>query len=127
MTARRRVPRPACGTPIAYRYHRAVGEVPCYRCCDAMARQRAQERAAQRADQPARYRAAVAGDEPAEALTTADRARLVGLLHGWGWTDVEVAEHTRMTTFTAGEIRGRLGLPVNRPLVGPGDDEGMAA
>lgn len=113
MTPRRRIPRPACGTPIAYRYHQAVGETPCYRCREAHARQLAKETAAQRADHPARYWAALGGDEPAEALTTADRARLVGLLHAWGWTDVQVAAHTRMTTFTSAEIRTRLGLPPN--------------
>lgn len=52
------------------------------------------------------------GLEPAEALSTRDREDLVWQLHERGWTDVEIAEHTRMTTYTAARIRERLGLCV---------------
>lgn len=102
--------RPTCGTVAAYRRHLAHGEVPCQHCCDAQARQRARERSRHRAVQPRLYAAALAGDEPAEVLTMADRHRLVGLLHRWGWSDVDIAIHTRMTTFTTAEIRAGLGL-----------------
>lgn len=56
---------------------------------------------------------ALAGTWPAEALSTADRQALVLVLHGRGWTDVEIAAHTRMTTYTTGRIRARLGLAPN--------------
>lgn len=56
---------------------------------------------------------ALAGDWPAEALSTADRQALVLVLHQQGWTDVEIAAHTRMTTYTTGRIRARLGLAPN--------------
>lgn len=54
------------------------------------------------------------GDIPAEALPTEDRERLVRQLWRAGWTDVEVATHTRMSTYTTGRIRERLGLPAHR-------------
>lgn len=50
------------------------------------------------------------GELPAEILTPAERERLVHELWGYGWTDVEIACHTRMTTYTTGRIRARLGL-----------------
>ena len=59
------------------------------------------------------WRLALNGDWPADALSTTDRAKLVGILHGRGWTDVEIAVHTRMTTYTTGRIRARLGLAPN--------------
>lgn len=66
------------------------------------------------ADRPATdwiaWRLALLGDWPAEALSTVDRAQLVRILHGRGWTDVEIAAHTLMTTYTTGRIRARLGL-----------------
>lgn len=55
-----------------------------------------------------RYARARAGLEPAETLTTRERERLVGDLHALGWTDVEIAEHTRMTTYTTARIRARV-------------------
>lgn len=61
------------------------------------------------------YREALAGREPAEALPTHVRHRLVAQLHGAGWTDVEIAAHTRMTTYTTARIRAGLGLLPNRP------------
>lgn len=51
-----------------------------------------------------------AGFEPAELLTTGARGQLVYELWARGWTDVEVAVHTRMSTYTAAAIRTRLGL-----------------
>lgn len=55
-------------------------------------------------------RLAYDGHLPAEALSTKDRETLVWDLHAAGWTDCEIATHTRMTTFTTGRIRARLGL-----------------
>lgn len=112
-----------CGTPRGYRRHVRRGEVTCRACCDAYAAHRALERAggpvevelAEEIERPLQYAAALAGREVAEALTPPDRAGLVRELHRRGWTDVEIAQHTRMTTFTAAEIRGRLGLLPNSP------------
>lgn len=55
-----------------------------------------------------------AGVEPAEALPAYARDWLVAELHDRGWTDLEIAAHTRMTTYTTARIRGRLGLPPNQ-------------
>lgn len=38
------------------------------------------------------------GELPAEALDTADREHLVYDFWAGGWSDVEIATHTRMTT-----------------------------
>jgi hypothetical protein len=56
---------------------------------------------------------AMDGDLPAEALRPLDRQALVLILHQRGCTDVEIACHTRMTTYTTGRIRARLGLAPN--------------
>lgn len=64
------------------------------------------------------YAACRRGDLPAEVLTTRQRERLVCDLWGLGWTDVEIATHTRMSTYTAARIRGRLGLEVRRRVEG---------
>lgn len=61
------------------------------------------------------YRRCRDGLEPAELLTTGARAELVAELWELGWTDVEVATHTRMSTYTAAVIRTRLGLPCLPP------------
>lgn len=53
------------------------------------------------------------GLEPAELLDTQDREDLVAELWGRGWTDTQIATHTRMTTYTTGRIRHRLQLPPN--------------
>ncbi|WP_145926604.1 hypothetical protein [Amycolatopsis orientalis] len=50
------------------------------------------------------------GDIPAEALAPADRDHLVYDLWAAGWSDVEIATHTYMSTYTTGRIRARLGL-----------------
>jgi hypothetical protein len=55
------------------------------------------------------YASAARGHLPAEALPTRLRWRLVAALHRMGWTDVEVAEWTRMTPYTAGRIREGMG------------------
>ena len=52
-----------------------------------------------------------AGLEPAEMLTTGAREHLLHELWLLGWSDVEVAVYTRLTTYTAAAIRTRLGLP----------------
>ncbi|GAA3878652.1 hypothetical protein GCM10022243_49210 [Saccharothrix violaceirubra] len=59
------------------------------------------------------WRACCDGREPAEALTTRDREDLVRLLWDCGWTDGEIAVHTRLTDYTAARIRTRLGLVAN--------------
>lgn len=56
------------------------------------------------------WRLALAGEWPADALSTLDRQALVLILHQRGWTDVEIACHTRMSTYTTARIRTRLGL-----------------
>lgn len=60
------------------------------------------------------YRACVAGTVPAEALPTRLRERLVDELVRHGWTDIEIAAHTRMTTYTTARIRDALGLEPNQ-------------
>lgn len=108
-----------CGTEPGYQRHRHRGEVTCRSCCAAHAALRASERGgdpvglAEEIEHPQQYTAALAGREVAEALTAPDRARLVRELHGRGWTDVQVATLTRMSTFTVAEIRVRLGLAAN--------------
>lgn len=111
-------PRADCGTESGYRRHLANREVTCQLCCDAHAVHMANWRARARVQTPAneiQYRAARLGREPAEALTTADRHRLVAELHRLGWTDVQIARHTRQTTYTSARVRELLGLPVNQP------------
>jgi hypothetical protein len=61
-----------------------------------------------------RYCEALAGEIPAEALLPIDGDRLLVRLHGMGWTDVEIATHTRWSTYTVARIRDRLGLRPNQ-------------
>lgn len=64
-----------------------------------------------------RYQRALAGHEPAEALSTPERDRLMRMLCGDGWTDVHIAVHTLWSVYTVVRIRERLGLkpnPANR-------------
>lgn len=68
-----------------------------------------------RPERPFTYHSARAGKEPAEALTPNDRRRLVRELHAKGMTDVEIAEHTRQTTYTAARIRREMWLEPNVP------------
>lgn len=107
-----------CGTEGFYRRHLRHREVPCWPCCDAHALHMANWRAVH-ADlgpiEPGRFTAALAGREPAEALCSADRLRLVGQLHRAGYTDVEVASRCRMSTYTAARLRTALRLPPNPP------------
>jgi acetyl-CoA carboxylase carboxyltransferase component len=112
--------RAECGSESGYRRHLAERTVTCVLCCDAHALHMAQWRArlamrrTQR-DNPLQYQAALDGIEPAEALTEADRHRLVTQLHAAGWTDLEIAKHARMTLYTTARIRGDLlGLPANQ-------------
>jgi hypothetical protein len=62
-----------------------------------------------------------AGLLPAEVLDTVDRGLLVIWFWERRWTDVEIAYQTRMSTYTVGRIRERIGLPANR-----GQTEGVA-
>ncbi|MFI0469271.1 hypothetical protein ACH347_34795 [Saccharopolyspora sp. 5N102] len=55
------------------------------------------------------------GEQPAEALSADARERLVYALHQQGWTDAEIAAHTRMTTYTTARIRDRLRIAPNGP------------
>lgn len=66
------------------------------------------------------------GELPAEILTTAERERLVYELWGYGWTDVEIACHTRMTLYTTARIRARLGLATH-PARGGDHEERLLA
>lgn len=52
----------------------------------------------------------MAGELPAEALDQRDRERLVYDLWAAKWSDVEIATHTRMSTYTTARIRRDLGL-----------------
>ena len=61
----------------------------------------------------AAYRACVAGEQPAEVLDATGRERLVAELHDYGWSDAEIAAHTRMTTYTLARIADRLRLAPN--------------
>ena len=110
-----------CGTDAGYQRHRAHRQVPCQLCCDAHAVTNANNRAWLRSqrgpDDPMLYARARAGREPAEALTTDDRARLVAELAARGWDDTRIAAHTRQTTYTTARIRDRLGLPATRPAM----------
>lgn len=54
-----------------------------------------------------------AGLVPAEMLTADERAQLVVWFWEQGWTDAQIAEQTRMSTYTAGRIRAGLDLPPN--------------
>jgi hypothetical protein len=54
------------------------------------------------------------GRLPAEILHPRDREDIVWHLVGHGWTDREIAEHTRMTEYTTARIRARLGLAPNK-------------
>lgn len=60
------------------------------------------------------YTAARNGELPAEALPTRLRWRLVAELHATGWTDLDIAQWTRMSTYTAARIREGMGLRPNR-------------
>ena len=54
------------------------------------------------------------GELPAECLNPRDREHLVYELWLAGWTDVEIATHARMTTYTTARIRDRLGIEPRR-------------
>ena len=59
------------------------------------------------------WEACCAGREPAEALDPRDREDLVAGLVEHGWTDVEIAVHTHMSTYTTARIRDRIGARPN--------------
>lgn len=50
-----------------------------------------------------------AGKEPAEALDPRDREDLVAALVARGWSLVEIAALTRMSTYTTARIAARIG------------------
>ncbi|WP_156365201.1 hypothetical protein [Sciscionella sediminilitoris] len=56
------------------------------------------------------YAEAMRGALPAEALDRKDGERLLAELWHAGWTDTEIAVHTKWSTYTVGRIRDRLGL-----------------
>lgn len=56
------------------------------------------------------WRACCAGQEPAESLDVRDREDLVAGLVERGWSDVDIAVLTRMSTYTTARIRHRIGL-----------------
>lgn len=51
------------------------------------------------------------GEVPAELLDADERAQLVAWFWQCGWSDAEIAAHTRMSTYTTCRIRERLRLP----------------
>jgi len=59
---------------------------------------------------PALIDACRRGTEPAELLTPSEREHLLFDLWAAGWNDLEIARHTRMTTYTVARIRSRIGL-----------------
>lgn len=60
-----------------------------------------------------RYRLCLAGREPAEVLNGRQRYLLLAELHALGWTDLDIAIHTRWTVYTVARIRDGLGLAAN--------------
>lgn len=54
------------------------------------------------------WAACCAGREPAEALDPRDREDLVAALVDRGWSDVQIAVLTRMTTYTTARIRQQV-------------------
>lgn len=58
---------------------------------------------------------AKAGLLVAEELPTTAREQLFTDLWALGWSDLEMAEHTRTSLYTTARIRDRLGLRPNRP------------
>lgn len=54
------------------------------------------------------WAACCAGREPAESLDPRDREDLVAELAARGWSDVQIAVLTRMSTYTTGRIRQRV-------------------
>jgi len=59
------------------------------------------------------YERARLGLVPAEVLSSELRWRLVAELHRGGWSDAEIADHTRTTRYTVSRIRGEMGLRPN--------------
>jgi len=59
------------------------------------------------------YALCLAGHLPAEILPSGRRRLLIHELHTLGWTDLEIASHTRMTLYTAARLRDQLGLAPN--------------
>ena len=69
---------------------------------------------------PHRYALALAGEVAAEALTTADRGRLLWTLYGGGMSVEEIAAHTRSTPYTVERILHRIarsGTPAPRATI----------
>ncbi|ORJ92599.1 hypothetical protein A6F55_23845 [Prescottella equi] len=66
-------------------------------------------------DNPIHFEAALAGTQPAEVLTPYDRGVLMAVLVRRGLTDVEIAAHTKWTTYTTARIRENCGLDPNPP------------
>lgn len=59
------------------------------------------------------YTLCLAGTTPAEALPQGPRGLLIAELCIDGWTDQQIARHTRMTEYTTARIRARLELSPN--------------
>lgn len=55
------------------------------------------------------------GREPAESLTPQDREDMIFQLHRHGWSDLDIARLTRLSLYSTGRIRERLGLAPNQP------------
>lgn len=71
----------------------------------------------QRFDNRGLYLAALAGDVPAEVLSTNDRGALVAELVRYGMDDARIAKHTGWSYLTARRVReSRNILPVRREV-----------
>ncbi|MCK2242336.1 MULTISPECIES: hypothetical protein [unclassified Crossiella] len=57
----------------------------------------------------------IAGRLVAEELTPVQRELVVSVLHARGYPDARIAAVTRMSSYTTGRIRLRLGLTPHRP------------
>lgn len=62
-----------------------------------------------RVQHPRHYALALKGEIPAEALSTADRGRLLWHLYGAGMSVEDIAAHTRTTDHTVHRILTRQG------------------
>jgi hypothetical protein len=110
--------RVVCGTEPAWNLHLAWAEPPCRACTAAYVAGFPSPIRHLRRSNSLLYRLALAGREPAEALTTEDREHLIRTLVEDGWTDLEIADHTRTRQFVVARIRDRIGLRPN-PAASP--------
>jgi len=66
-----------------------------------------------RLDNAGQFEGALAGKTPGEALSPYDRRVLLSVLHRRGYSDRQIADHTRWTLYTTARIREHIGLDAN--------------